>query len=93
MTWNHLFNQSFMPAYLAGHNAELFAQYLKTYGDLKIHHIQFSVVSRETLVDAQMNPEKYATLTVRVCGFSAYFIDLNKTLQDSIIARTPQAFA
>jgi formate C-acetyltransferase len=90
VTWNHLFNQTFMPQYLVGHNAELFAQYLDTWNDLGIHHIQFSVVSRETLIDAQKHPEKYSDLMVRVCGYSAYFVDLNKGLQDQIISRTPQ---
>jgi len=90
VTWNHLFNQTFMPQYLVGHNAELFAQYLDTWNDLGIHHIQFSVVSRETLIDAQKHPDKYSDLMVRVCGYSAYFVDLNKGLQDQIISRTPQ---
>lgn len=90
ISWNHLFNQTFMPQYLTGHNAELFAQYLKTYADLGIHHIQFSVVNREILEEAQKHPEKYPNLMVRVAGFAAYFIDLDKNIQDSIIARTPQ---
>ena len=90
ISWNHLFNQTFMPQYLTGHNAELFAQYLKTYADLGIHHIQFTTVGRETLEDAQKHPEKYPSLMVRVAGFAAYFIDLDKQIQDSIIARTPQ---
>ena len=92
ISWNHLFNQSFMPDYLKGRNAELFADYLKTFGDLGIHHVQFSVVGRETLEDAQLHPEKHTDLMVRVCGYSAYFIDLNKSLQDSIISRSPQCF-
>ncbi len=91
-SWNHLFNQSFMPQFLVGHNAEVFAQYLKTFADLGIHHIQFSTVNRETLEDAQDHPEKYPTLMVRVAGFAAYFIDLDRSIQDSIIARTPQCF-
>ena len=92
LSWNHLFNQSFMPQFLVGHNAEVFAQYLKTYADMGIHHIQFSTVNRETLEDAQEHPEKYPTLMVRVAGFAAYFIDLDRNIQDSIIARTPQCF-
>ena len=92
ISWNHLFNQSFMPQYLIGHNAEVFAQYLKTWADLGIHHIQFNAVGREILEDAQKNPEKYFNLMVRVAGYSAYFVDLSKDLQDSIIARTPQCF-
>lgn len=50
--------------------------------------IQFSVVSRDTLLAAQREPEKYRNLVVRVSGFSAYFRSLNKTTQDEIIART-----
>lgn len=92
LTWNHLFNQTFMPQYLEGHNAVAFAQYLKSSMDLGVHHIQFSVVGRETLIEAQKNPEKYTNLMVRVAGYSAYFIDLNKNLQDQIISRTPQCF-
>jgi pyruvate formate-lyase/glycerol dehydratase family glycyl radical enzyme len=91
-SWNHLLNQSFMPQYLKGHNAEVFAQYLKTWADLGIHHIQFNAIGREVLEDAQKNPEKYFNLMVRVAGYSAYFVDLGKELQDSIIARTPQCF-
>ncbi|MFX1380626.1 MAG: pyruvate formate lyase family protein [Promethearchaeota archaeon] len=92
ISWNHLLNQSFMPQYLQGHNAEIFAQYLKTWADLGIHHIQFNAVGKEVLEDAQQNPEKYFNLMVRVAGYSAYFVDLSKDLQDSIIARTPQCF-
>jgi formate C-acetyltransferase len=90
VTCNQLFNQTVMPDYLTGHNAELFAQYLKTFADMGVHHIQFTTVNRDMLVDAQQHPEKYPTLQVRVAGFAAYFIDLDKHLQDSIIARTPQ---
>ena len=92
LTWNHLFNQTIMPDFLRGHNAELFTQYLKTFGDLGVHHVQFTTVDRDMLVDAQENPEKYPSLQVRVAGFAAYFIDLDRHLQDSIIARTPQCF-
>jgi pyruvate formate-lyase/glycerol dehydratase family glycyl radical enzyme len=92
ITCNQLFNQTVMPDYLKGHNAQLFAQYLKTFADLGIHHIQFTTVDREMLEDAQKHPEKYPTLQVRVAGFAAYFIDLDENLQDAIIARTPQCF-
>lgn len=65
---------------------------LKTLIDTYFHNggmeIQFSVVSRETLLAAQKDPEKYRNLVVRVSGFSAYFRSLNKTTQDEIIART-----
>jgi pyruvate formate-lyase/glycerol dehydratase family glycyl radical enzyme len=90
-TWNHLFNQTVVPEYLTGHNAELFAQYLKTFADLGIHHIQFTTVGRDLMHDAQKHPEAYPNLMVRVAGFAAYFIDLDKNLQEAIIDRTPQS--
>ena len=92
ISWNHLLNQSFMPQYLKEYNAEIFAQYLKTWADLGIHHIQFNAVGKEVLEDAQKNPENFLNLMVRVAGYSAFFVDLSKDLQDSIIARTPQCF-
>jgi formate C-acetyltransferase len=88
--YNQLLNQKFLPKYLEGENKELFYSYLKTWGDLGISHIQFNVFDRETLIDAQKHPEKHADVIVRVAGYSAYFIDLSKGLQDSIIERTEQ---
>jgi len=61
---------------------------VKTYVDLGGHHIQFNVVSTETLKDAQVHPENYRNLIVRVAGFSAYFIHLDPGVQDEIIRRT-----
>jgi len=72
-------------------SASLFTSYLRTWGDLGISHIQFNVVDRETLLAAQREPEKHQDLVVRVAGYSAYFVDLSKGLQDSIIARTEQS--
>jgi formate C-acetyltransferase len=54
------------------------------------HHIQFNVVTAETLRKAQKEPEKYSDLIVRVAGYSDYFNDLGKDLQDEIISRTEQ---
>ena len=54
--------------------------------------MQFNVISRETLLEAQANPEKYKTLVVRVAGYSALFTTLSKSLQDDIINRTEQGF-
>ena len=56
------------------------------------HHIQFNVVDRETLLDAQRHPEQYENLIVRVAGYSDYFTNLDKALQDEIINRTEQSF-
>ena len=69
-----------------------FYNYLKTWCDLGVSHIQFNVVDRQTLIDAQKNPEEHSNLIVRVAGYSAYFIDLSKGLQDHIIERTEQCF-
>jgi formate C-acetyltransferase len=52
------------------------------------HHIQFNVVTAETLRNAQREPEKYRDLIVRVAGYSDYFVDLGRSLQDEIILRT-----
>lgn len=92
-TYNHLLNQKFLPAYLEGSMRDLFVSYLRTWGDLGISHIQFNVIDKETLLQAQQNPDKHQDLIVRVAGYSAYFIDLSKGLQDSIIERTTQTFA
>ena len=62
--------------------------YLKTWKNFNIPHIQFNIVDKETLLKAQETPEEYIDLVVRVAGFSAYFVDLSKGLQDHIIART-----
>lgn len=90
--WPMLINQRFLPQFLEGENKKVFAQYLKTFADLGIWHLQFNVVGDKTLLDAQLHPENYSDLIVRVAGYSAYFVDLNKALQDQIIARTAQAF-
>jgi choline trimethylamine-lyase len=92
-TYNHLLNQKFLPKYLEEDMKPKFISYLKTWRDKKIPHIQFNVVDKETLLAAQENPVKYQDLIVRVAGFSAYFVDLSKGLQDHIIARTEQRLA
>jgi len=63
---------------------------LKSMCDLGVYHIQFNVISPETLREAQKEPEKYRNLLVRVAGYSAYFVELDKIVQDEIIARTTQ---
>ncbi|MBW1846556.1 MAG: hypothetical protein JRJ27_05280 [Deltaproteobacteria bacterium] len=91
-SYNHLLNQKFLPSSLEGEMKDIFIDYLRTWGDLGISQIQFNVVDRETLMEAQKNPEEHSDLLVRVAGYSAYFVDLSKGLQDSIIARTEQRF-
>lgn len=92
-SFNHLFNQKFMPQFVGKDYEDVFAAYLRTWSELGIHHIQFNVVDKEILRDAQENPNKYPFLAVRVAGFCAYFIDLSKEVQNQIIARTEQCFA
>jgi len=91
-TYNHLLNQKFNPQFLDGDLKRTFIDYVKTWRDKRIPHIQFNIVNRETLVAAQENPEEHRDLIVRVAGFSAYFADLSRGLQDHIIARTEQEF-
>jgi pyruvate formate-lyase/glycerol dehydratase family glycyl radical enzyme len=64
---------------------------LRAEGKLGGYHIQFNVVKKETLVDALERPDEYKDLLVRVAGYSAYFVDLRREAQDSIIARTENA--
>ena len=88
-----LFNQKFHPSALAGREGlEKFVALIRSYFDQKGMHVQFNVVDRETLLDAQKHPEKYAHLVVRVAGYSALFTSLSKSLQDDIIRRTEQGF-
>ena len=89
-TYNHLLNQKVSPKFLEDDLKPLFISYLRTWKDKKIPHVQFNVVDKETLIDAQEHPQKHQDLIVRVAGFSAYFTDLSKGLQDHIIARTQQ---
>ena len=88
-----LFNQKFHPSALSGRRGlENFVGLIRSYFDQKGSHMQFNVVSRETLLDAQKNPEQYKHLVVRVAGYSALFTTLSKSLQDDIIRRTEQGF-
>ena len=88
-----LLNQKFHPSALAGMSGlTKFVALIRSYFDQKGMHMQFNVVTRETLLDAQKNPDKYKTLVVRVAGYSALFTTLSKSLQDDIINRTEQGF-
>lgn len=86
-----LFNQKFHPSALSGRQGlENFVGLIRSYFDQKGSHMQFNVVSRETLLDAQEHPENYKHLVVRVAGYSALFTTLSRSLQDDIIRRTEQ---
>ncbi|MED4955297.1 glycine radical domain-containing protein [Paenibacillus macerans] len=86
-----LFNQKFHPSALSGPaGLEKLAALVRGFFDQKGMHVQFNVISRDTLLEAQRNPEKYKNLVVRVAGYSAHFTTLDKKLQDDIINRTEQ---
>ena len=81
----------FHPSALKGKRGiESFVSLIRGYFDQKGSHVQFNVVSRETLQDAQLHSEKYKSLVVRVAGYSALFTTLSRSLQDDIIKRTEQ---
>lgn len=85
---NH-FNMKFHPSAIAGaEGARKLISLVKNYMDMGGSHIQFNVVSSDTLRSAKANPDEYKDLTVRVAGFSAYFTRLHSGVQDEIIART-----
>ena len=67
---------------------EKLVQFIEGWRDLKLWHVQFNVLNQETLLKARANPELYNNLLVRIAGYSAYFTELTKDLQDDIIART-----
>ena len=86
-----LFNMKFHPSALKGASGmEGFIALIRAFFDQKGMHMQFNVVSRETLRDAQLHPENYKNLVVRVAGYSALFTTLSRSLQDDIINRTEQ---
>jgi pyruvate-formate lyase len=88
-TGGTLLNQKFTPQLLADDQGlEKLVQLVRAYFKLDGHHIQFNVVDAETLRAAQQRPDQYRDLIVRVAGYSDYFCDLGKDLQDEIIART-----
>lgn len=87
-----LFNQKFHPSALNGQTGlEKLVSLVRGYFDQKGMHVQFNVVSRDTLLDAQRNPDRYKNLVVRVAGYSAHFTSLDKTIQNDIIERTEQS--
>jgi formate C-acetyltransferase len=88
-----LLNQKISPAVLGQHAGKVkLASMLRSFFvDLKGWHVQYNVVDRETLLDAQRNPEAHRDLVVRVAGYSAFFNGLSPDTQNDIIARTEQA--
>ena len=86
-----LVNMKFNPQALKGReNLQKFTALIRSYFDLGGHHLQFNVINRETLLEAQENPEKHRSLLVRVAGYSDYFVTLSREVQDEIISRAEQ---
>ena len=92
-TGGTLLNQKFTPSVVAGEDGlRQMANLIRAYFNMDGHHIQFNVIDRQTLLDAQAHPEEYKDLIVRVAGYSDHFRNLSRALQDEIIARTEQSF-
>ena len=88
---NCLLNQRLSNTQMAGEKGfQLWLNYMKAWYDYDIPHVQFNCVDTETLRAAQVEPEKYQELIVRVAGYSAHFVDINRFSQDAIIARSVQ---
>ena len=93
-TGGTLLNQKFTPNVVAGEDGlNHLADFVSSYFTMDGHHIQFNVIDRSVLFEAQKHPEEYKDLIVRVAGYSDHFRNLSKVLQDEIIERTEQTFA
>jgi len=89
-TGGTLLNMKFSPQVLEGEGVDRLADLIRTYFRLGGHHCQFNVVGADTLRAAQADPQAYRNLIVRVAGYSDYFVDVGRALQDEIISRTEQ---
>jgi formate C-acetyltransferase len=89
-TGGTLLNMKFNPHMLDGDGIDKLGHLIRSYFKLDGHHIQFNVIDAETLRKAQQNPEKHRDLIVRVAGYSDYFVDVGRDLQNEIISRTEQ---
>lgn len=93
MTGGQLLNTKFSPDLLKGEGQfEKFIALIKSFIAVKGWHIQFNIISSETLRAAQKDPDKYRDVIVRVAGYCAQFVTLDPTTQEDIIARTEQKF-
>lgn len=95
--WNNnyraarLLNIKLSPSCVKGEaGTEKLVHFIEAFRDLKLWHVQFNVINTQTMREAQRHPERYRNLLVRVAGYSAYFTELSKDLQDDLIARTEQ---
>ena len=89
-----LLNMKFHPSALASStDLTKLSQLIRAYFSRGGKHVQFNVVDRHTLIEAQEHPESHRDLIIRVAGYSAYFVQLTKAVQDEIIQRTEIAHA
>jgi formate C-acetyltransferase len=89
-----LFNVKLLPPSVADKaGMRKWMDLVRTYVDLGGYHIQFNVMTNQTLRAAQREPEKHRDLLVRIAGYSGYFVELDKALQDDIINRTEHVAA
>ncbi len=89
-TGGTLLNMKFNPQVLEGDGIDKLVHLIRAYFRMDGHHIQFNVITAETMREAQTHPDEHRDLIVRVAGYSDYFVDIGKELQDEIIARTEQ---
>lgn len=89
-TGGTLLNMKFNPQVMEGEGLDKLVHLIRSYFRLDGHHIQFNVVTRQTLLEARKNPQQHRDLIVRVAGYSDYFVELGEDLQNEIISRTEQ---
>ena len=84
-----LLNIKLTPGSVAGDiGTKKLVQFIRSWRDLKLWHLQFNIINKETLLEAKAHPENYRSLLVRVAGYSAYFVELSPNLQDDVVNRT-----
>jgi formate C-acetyltransferase len=89
-----LVNMKFTPSTVAGEQGtRRLMDVIRTWCDLKLWHVQFNIINKQTLLAAQKDPAKYRDLVIRIAGYSAYFVDLSPMQQAEIIARTEEEIA
>ena len=87
-TGGTLLNMKFSPQTVDGEGIDRLADLVRSYFKLDGHHVQFNVLDAATLGEAQKHPEQHRNLIVRVAGYSDYFVDVGRDLQNEIISRT-----
>lgn len=84
-----LLNIKLSPSCVQGEEGtEKLISFIQTWCDLKLWHLQFNIINKETLIEAKKNPQQYSNLLVRIAGYSAYFVELSEDLQNDLIERT-----